>query len=265
VAVTAYDAGARGIPTAIWLLDVLRGTATKFTFDWGAGVPVWSPDASRIALSYDNRPGPPTLYLKPTSGGTRYDLLVEEGGNQPTDWSLDGRTIVHEHRFGVKMQNDLGLLSPRGEHKDRPFLATAANETGGRISPDGRWMAYTSDESGRSEIYLASFPEPLGSTRISTEGGTQAEWRRDGRELYYRTPNRKLMAVSIKAGANFDAGTPHELFELPLEPPPWIQGGADQRVYAPSADGQRFLIAVPLGEESSAPITVVFNWAAGLK
>jgi hypothetical protein len=92
-----------------------------------------------------------------------------------------------------------------------------------------------------------------------------AERRRDGRELFYRTPDRKLMAVAIRAGTTFDAGMPKELFELPPEPPAWIQGGLDQRVYAPSADGQRFLIGVPVGEEPSTPITVVLNWTAGLK
>jgi len=113
--------------------------------------------------------------------------------------------------------------------------------------------------------YVTSYPEPRGMTRISTDGGAQAEWRRDGQELFYRSPDRKLMVVPIKGGATFDAGTPHALFELPPEPPAWIQSGVDQRVYAPSADGQRFLIGVPVGEKSSAPITVVLNWTAGLK
>jgi eukaryotic-like serine/threonine-protein kinase len=264
VAVTAYEAGAKGLPTAIWLLDVLRGTATKFTFEFGAGIPVWSPNGARIAFSYDNRPGPPTVYLKSTGGPEQYDLLVESGEAWSTDWSSDGHTIVYEHRE-AKTQNDLWLISVSGQHKPRPFLATPANETGGRISPDGRWIAYTSDESGRNEIYVTSFPEPRGTTRISTDGGMQPEWRRDGNELFYRTQDRRLMAVPIKGGAALDAGKPHSLFELPPEPPAWIQGEADQRVYAPSADGQRFLIAVPVGEGSSAPITVVLNWDAELK
>jgi serine/threonine protein kinase len=264
VAVTAYESGAKGIPTAIWLLDGFRGTATKFSFQFGAGIPVWSPDGARIAFSYDNRPGPPTVYLKPTGGPEQYDLLVEAGGNQPTDWSADGDTVVLEHR-DPKTQNDLWPTSVSGERKSRPLLATPANETGGRLSPDGRWMAYTSDESGRNEIYVISLLEPHGATRISTDGGMQPEWRRDGSELFYRTPDRKLMAVPLKAGAVFDAGKPHELFTLPPEPPAWIQGGADQRVYAPSADGQRFLIGAPVGEGSSTPITVILGWDGALK
>jgi eukaryotic-like serine/threonine-protein kinase len=265
VAVTAYEASAKGLPTAIWLLDIFRGTATKFSFEFGAGNPVWSPDGSRIAFSYDNKPGPPTAYLKSIGSQEQYDLLVEAGGNQPTDWSADGLTIVHEHRE-VKTQNDLWLTSVGAKHESRAFLATAANETGGRVSPDGRWMAYTSDESGRNEIYVSTFPGPRGTTRISTDGGMQAEWRRDGRELFYRTPDRKLTAVPINTWTTFDAGKPHELFELPPEPPAWIQGGTDQRVYAPSADGRRFLIALPVGEgTTSTPITVVVNWDAELK
>jgi len=164
-----------------------------------------------------------------------------------------------------KTRNDLWLLSLSDGRRVIPFLRLPFNETGGRISPDGRWMAYASDESGRDEIYITSYPEPRGTTRISTDGGAQVEWRRDGRELFYRALDRKLMVVPIRGGANFDAGTPQTLFELPTEPPAWIQGGVDQRVYAPSADGQRFLIGVPVGEESSTPITIVLNWTAGLK
>jgi Tol biopolymer transport system component len=264
VAVTAYEAAAKGLQSAIWLLDAVRGAATKFTFEWGAGVPVWSPDTARIALSYDNRAGPPTIYSKNAAGPGGYELLVEAGGNQPTDWSADGRTLVYEHRE-TTTQNDLWVMSLSSERQARPLLATPANETGARISPDGRWIAYVSDESGRNEVYVTSFPEVRGSTRISTDGGTQPEWRRDGRELFYRTPGRKLIAVPVKTGVAFDAGAPKELFELPAEPPAWIQGGIDQRVYAPSADGERFLIAVPVDEESSSPITVVLNWTAALK
>ncbi len=160
---------------------------------------------------------------------------------------------------------DLWLLPLSGDHKSRPFVATPANEFGGRISPDGRWMAYTSDESGKDEVYVTSYPEPRDSTRISSDGGTQVEWRRDGRELFYRAPDRKLMAVPIRGAATFEPGTPQALFELPLNPPAWIQGGVDQRVYAPSSDGQRFLIGVPVAEGSSAPISVVLDWTATLK
>jgi hypothetical protein len=145
------------------------------------------------------------------------------------------------------------------------LIATPANETGGEYSRDGRWLAYVSDESGRNEVYVTSFPELHDTTRISKAGGMQPEWRHDGSELFYRTLDRKLMGVPTKAGATFDAGNPHVLFELPPEPPRWMQGGVDQRVYAPSADGQRFLIGVPVGEGTSTPITVVVNWDAELK
>jgi len=266
VAVTAYDENVKGIRTVIWLLDVLRGTTTKFSFESGAGVPVWSPDGTRIAFSYDNRAGPPTVYVKPVAAPGQTDLIVDVGGNQPTDWSSDGQEIVYEHRnVGTSTRNDVFVTAVSGDRKSRAFLATTANETGGRISPDRRWMAYTSDESGRNEIYVTSFREPHGAIRISTDGGTQPEWRRDGKELFYRVPNRKLMAVSIKVGTTFDAGEPHVLFELPPDPPTWLQGGLDQRVYAPSHDGQRFLIAVPVGEAASPPITVVLNWDGELK
>jgi Tol biopolymer transport system component len=263
VAVTRYET-ANNFRSVIWLIDSARGTLAKLTFEnGGAGMPVWSRDSARVVFA-SGRNGPPTLYQRRIGDLGQAELLVKGGDNHPTDWSSDGHTIVYEV-LDNKTRNDLWLLSLADGRKSIPFLRSQFNETGGRISPDGRWMAYTSDETGRDEIYVTSFPEPHGATRISTDGGAQAEWRRDGRELFYRAPDRKLMAVPIQGGANFDAGTPHALFELPPEPPAWIQSGVDQRVYAPSADGQRFLIGVPAGEESSAPITVVLNWTAALK
>jgi hypothetical protein len=264
VAVTRYETGDNNFQSAIWLLDAVRGTLAKLTFEkGGAGIPVWSPDSARIVFA-SGRHGPPTLFQRRLEDLGPDELLVKGGDNHPTDWSSDGHTIVYEV-LDDKTRNDLWLLSLPDGRKSIPFLRSPSNETGGRISPDRRWMAYASDESGRDEIYVTSYPEPRGATRISTDGGAQSEWRRDGRELFYRAPDRKLLAVPIKDGANFDAGTPHALFELPPQPPAWIQSGVDQRVYAPSADGQRFLIGVPVGEESSAPITVVLNWTAGLK
>jgi Tol biopolymer transport system component len=264
VAVTRYQPGEGGLRTAIWLFDIPRGTPTKFTFEAGAGDAVWSPDGARIVFASDPI-GPPSLYQKLTFGGGQNELLVRAiVTSVPTDWSADGRNIVYDV-FDPKTKGDLWLLPTSGERKPKPFLQTPFNETDGRISPDGKWMAYVSDESGNSEVYVTGYPEPRGKWLISTNGGTQPEWRREGRELFYRAPDRKLMAVPIERGAGFEAGRPQPLFELPPEPGPWIQGGGDQRVYAPAADGQRFLISRPIGEESSAPITVVLNWTAGLK
>ena len=263
VAVTRYEPDEKDLHSAVWLFDAQRGTPTKFTFEWGSGMPVWSPDASHIAFA-SVREGPPVIYQKPSGGQGQEELLLKGGDNHPTDWSSDGRTIVYEV-LDAKTKNDLWLLSPSGERKSVPFLQSPFNETGGRISPDGRWMAYTSDESGREEIYVTSYPEPRGKWRISAEGGTQAEWRHDGRELFYRAPDRKLMAVPINSGTTLDAGRPQALFEIPPDAGPWLQGGVDQREYAASSDGQRFLIGFPVGEEPSSPLTVVVNWIAGLK
>ncbi|PYT58963.1 MAG: hypothetical protein DMG35_15905 [Acidobacteria bacterium] len=263
VAVTRYEPGEKGLHTAIWLLDALQGAPTKFTFEWGVGMPVWSPDAGRIVFA-SAREGPPTLYQRPAGGQEQEESLLKGGDNHPTDWSADGHTIVYEV-LDAKTKNDLWLLPLSGERKSVPFLRSPFNETGGRISPDGLWMAYTSDESGRDEIYVTSYPEPRGKWRISTEGGTQAEWRRDARELFYRAPDWKLMAVPINSGTRLNAGRPRALFEIPPDARPWLQGGVDQREYAASSDGQRFLIGVPVGEESSTPLTVVVNWTAELK
>lgn len=175
VAVTPYETGENNFHSAIWLLDTVRGTLAKLTFEkGGAGMPVWSPDAARIVFA-SGKAGPPTLYQRRTGDLGQDELLVKGGDNHPTDWSADGHTIVYEV-LDDKTRNDLWLLSLSDGRKAIPFLRSPFNETGGRISPDGRWMAYASNESGRDEIYVTSYPEPRGTTRISTDGGAQAEW-----------------------------------------------------------------------------------------
>jgi Tol biopolymer transport system component len=145
-----------------------------------------------------------------------------------------------------------------GERQPFVFLHGDFNESQGQFSPDGNWMAYTSDESGTPQINVVSFPKPGGVRQVSTAGGNQPRWRRDGKELYYVALDRKLMAVSVKTGATFEAETPHPLFEtqLPTNLP--------RQAYAVSPDGQRFLLAVP-AESAGGPLILIQNWAAGLK
>ncbi len=178
----------------------------------------------------------------------------------PTSWSEDGRFIYFQ-QIGVSSKSKgryaIWVFSVP-DRKATPFLQSEFNETLPQLSPDGRWMAYVSDESGRNEIYVQPFPGPGGKWQVSTNGGSYPLWRRDGKELFYFAPGRKLMAVEVKAGSTFEAGLPKFLFETRLK-----SGG--NRQYDVSSDGQRFLINLAVGEESSAPITLVLNWTAELK
>ena len=146
-----------------------------------------------------------------------------------------------------------------GDRKPFPFLQTEFNETQAQLSPDGRWVAYNSDESGKSEVYVRPFPAGDGKWQISTNGGVQARWRRDGKELFYLArDSSKLMAVEVKAEKTFVASVPKALFETRMNAPNFFY------LYAASANGQRFLLPSPVQETASAPLNVVVNWTAAL-
>jgi hypothetical protein len=141
-----------------------------------------------------------------------------------------------------------------------PFLQTEFNESQAQFSPDGKWIAYTSDESGAPEVYVQTFPVPGGKRRISTSGGSQPRWRQDGKELFYIAGDRKLMAVDVKLGAMLEAGVPKTLFAARI-----LTLTAYRNHYAVTADGQRFLINSMIEEIGTGPISVVVNWTADLK
>ena len=174
----------------IWLLDLERdGLPTRFTFDAAADVvPVWSPDGSRVAFS-SSRQGNLDLYQKASSGAGAEELLLADDGNSiPTSWSPDGRFLLYSR---VGLQSDIWVLPLFGDRKPFPFVQMPANQGNARFSPDGRWIVYTSIESGRTEVYVAPFSSsggaPAGKRQISTGGGTQPNWRQDGREIVYLT------------------------------------------------------------------------------
>jgi len=242
-----------GKQSAIWILDVTRSTALKVTFDPVSLGPVWSPDSAAVAYG-SARDGPPSLFQKAVSGSSQDVLLFKsQGSNVPTDWcgQADGRSILFV-AGAEKTQSDVWMLPLTGERKPIAVLRTPSNEVDAHCSPDSRWLAYSSDESGRQEIYVTSFPTPGGKWPISTSGGTEPRWRRDGTELFYLAPDRTVMSVRVGAGATFEAGAVTPLFQ--------IRGSS----YAPSADGRRFVTNDPVGEPAPQPITIVFNWTAGL-
>jgi Tol biopolymer transport system component len=169
----------------------------------------------------------------------------------PSSWSPDGKFLIYWAQDPQRGW-DLWSLPSSGDRKPQPLLQTKANERYGRVSPDGNWLAYRSDESGTNEIYVTQFPQPARSWRISTSGGTEPHWRGDGKELFFVAGN-KLMAASVSSGVEFQAGTPQPLFDIE---------GVN---YAPSKDGQRFLVSVVTDKAPAPLINVVLNWTAGLK
>jgi Tol biopolymer transport system component/predicted Ser/Thr protein kinase len=254
----ADDAG-RGAD--IWVYDVARGLRTRFTFGASrVNEAIWSPDGSRIVFN-SSRKSSLDLYQKDSNGAGNEETLLESNADKyPDSWSTDGKFLLYE-TLGSSRTSDLFLLPLTGDHKPFPLLQTQVGGTGdGQISPDGRWVAYDSNESGRNEVYVAPFPGPGGKWQISTAGGTHPRWRHDGSEIFYLAPDSKLMAASVSGkGAGFEVGAVKLLF------PTRVVAFGGLYNYAVSADGQRFLINTTPQQAASSPITVVLNWAGGLK
>jgi len=218
---------------------------------------VWSPDGGTVVFSSD-RDGNFDLFEKPASGeGEEKPLLKNEEMKIASDWSRDGRYIAFSSR-AQKTNWDIWVLPTFGDRKPIPVVVGAFLELTPAFSPDGRFIAYQSNESGRPEIYVRSFPGPGGKWQVSTSGGVDPRWRSDGKELFYRALDQKLMAVEIQVAASFQAGIPRPLF------PGRTQPGTARNKYLSTADGQRFLFVAPLGRESMVPTTVVLNWSAEL-
>jgi Tol biopolymer transport system component len=248
--------------TDLCLLDVERGVAGRFTSNSGA-FPIWSPEGRTILYSAGS---PLNLFRKESSGARDAKRLSHSPNYQlATDWSRDGRWLLY-YEITPGSQRDLWVLpvtpdgKPAPNATPRPYLQTPFNEWWGRFSPEGppRWVAYQSDETGRREVYIQAFPEPRGATRISTGGGQYPQWGAGARELFYVSPDNKLMVVSLKLGANtVEASTPHELFLLPSVEVGWSP-------YDATPDGQRFLVRATPGQ-AAQPLTVIVNWPALLK
>jgi eukaryotic-like serine/threonine-protein kinase len=247
----------------LWLFDLSRaGGATRLTLGTGiAEYPIWSRDGKRIVFTFGNN----VLRQKLASGeGDEQELVrsISAGVVQATDWSPDGRFLLYTIAASMATTLDLWVLSGQ-DPKPVPFVRTQFAEHQGRFSPTGRWVAYVSDESGRSEVYVRGFTEDFSSGSASTGGrvlvsrggGTAPRWRGDGRELFYLAPDGKMMAVEVIAQQEFTGGTPTPLFQTP---PGAIVGDV-------TADGKRFLLVTPVGPSASVPFTVVLNWTAALK
>jgi eukaryotic-like serine/threonine-protein kinase len=253
-----YSTGSQNATGDLWLYDVAHGTTQRFTFGpFSAQWPLWSPDSASVLFSL--RPQY-ELYRKATQTSAKEESLGIRGVNtRATSWPGDGKLLVYS-QTGDTTKDDLWLLPLDGDRKPKLFKQTPFNETGGQISPDGRWMVYNSDASGQFDIYIEPMPAGGAQRQISVGGGQSPAWRSDGRELYFVSGN-KLMAVDVKPGTDLTFGTPHELFSGSN-----LINDYRQRAVYPSADGSQFLALLPAGDAPAAlPITVVTNWQAGLK
>jgi Tol biopolymer transport system component len=232
---------------------------------------VWSPDGQRIVFSASRQKANSAnqndfdLYVRPASGqGAEELLLAAPGGESAHSWSPDGQFIAYVNDIALfgdatpVVDTDIWVLPLSGERKPSRFLPTPFLESQPRISPDGRWMAFVSNESGRNEIYVASFPSPSTKVPISAASGTQPRWRGDGREIFYMGSGGRLMAVSVQGlGARFDVGESRDLFTIR---PRGLVGSP----YDVTPDGERFLVN-ELVDVPEQPVTLVVNWLAGLK
>jgi len=245
----------------VWLLDVSRGTTSRFTSGGNNFNPIWSPDGSRIAFSAVNQSTRSyALYQKSLSGNESPQHAVAVGSDAAQyDWSRDGKFVVFGQADQKSSKRQLWLLPMDGDHKPVPYIQAPFNVDFGQISPDGHWLAYMSDESGKNEVYAAAIPANGPASQISIAGGSFPRWRRDGRELFYIDPERRLMSVSIQSGKTIEAGKPQSLFAIQAD---LTSFGIP---YQPTADGQRFLFRDNASGDTPAPMTVVLNWTAGLK
>ena len=248
----------------LWVRDLTRGTETRITEN--AQAPFWSPQDDRIVFE-SPRTGDAKLYQRSSNGSGQDELIRQRTLSPwPTQWSRDGRYVVY-FEVGSKNKRDIWVLPTEASGKPIPFLTTGADEFMGQLSPDNHWMAFTSDRSGRREVYVRPFPAGDGEWTISLAGGQAPRWRGDGNELYFIGADGKLIAVPVKgtvAGAkpSFESGTAVALFDAHL-----VVAGRDTAFqYDVTADGQRFLIDVRAPGAASTPsLTVVTNWAGGLR
>ncbi|MGH2567608.1 MAG: hypothetical protein ACRDGA_04665, partial [Bacteroidota bacterium] len=261
--VDLFDPQSRNID--VWLCEIARDVWTRFTFDPAVDRdPLWSPDGGRIVFG-SNRTGRYHLYQRASSGAGSEEILLESNDDKrATSWSLDNKFLAYTTLGNPKTLADMWVLplnvqKAESDRKQILFLQTEFVETLGAFSPDGKWIAYQSNESGKSQVYVRPFPGPGGKYQISTTGGTRAKWRKDGKELFYLSDDNKLMAAEVKpAGTTFEVVQVRPLFTTS----PFLGGG----VYDVTADGQRFLVnTTGAGEELSSPITLVVNWDAEAK
>jgi len=245
----------------IYVFELAGGNPARLTFDAANhnAFVAWSPDGRRMVFHSTRQGG---QLLEKAGAGNEEPAAPGQPAGTTSDWSQDGRFVVYDV-IDPKTRTDIWLLPMTGERKPAPLLATKFHEMQGQFSPDGRWIAYASDESGQFEVYVRPFPSGGEQWRVSTGGGDSPRWRRDGKEVFYLAPDGKIMAVPVTAGSTLQTGPPQALFQS--------QGLTSVGVlrqavhWDVTADGQRFLVVAPEVQAAGVPITVVVNWHAGLR
>jgi Tol biopolymer transport system component len=236
----------------VWVGDVSRSVLTKLDLgDDEYERPVWSPDGTRLALTFGSlRLGPPVLSLLSLRAGSSPEPILPLGQNQSAeDWSPDGRFLLYAVRAGP--QAGLWVAYADGERKPRPLLTGVFDPAHAQFSPDGRWIAFCLAESGRSEVYVTAFPELGERVRVSASGGSRPRWRRDGREIFYVSRDNEMIATPIRLASEAQVGAPQRLFRI--NPAGWQD-------YDVTSDGERFLAVVTVPVPDADAITVTVNW-----
>lgn len=246
----------------IWVIDLARDTGIRLTSVFSQ-LPLWSSDGSHIVFqSSTNEVGKRGIVQKTANGVGELELLLN-GVNFPHDMSPDGRFILFTRR-GEKTRLDTWALPLFGDRKEIPLLNSAFDEREPQVSPDGRWLAYCSDESGSYEIYVRPFSADAkvgdDKRRVSTNGGSEVKWRANGQELFYVAEDGKMMSAPVKtSGAAIEFGTPHALFKTRI-----FGQQAILHEFDVTPDGQRFIVGTLIGEPKAPPPTVILNWTADL-
>ena len=257
---------AEGSSPDVWVWDLARGVSTRLSTGLALdAVPVWSPGGDEVAF-VSLRAGNPDIYLRRADGGGEEQAVAATSQSEwPSDWSRDGKYLLYD-QSDPETGRDLWYLE-RGEDgsgwEPHPFLQEPSAQAAPKFSPNGRYVAYVSDESGQPEVYVQPFPEGGRKVTVSSGGGSHLRWSRDGKELFY-VQGEKLMVVAVSTEGEFSAGSPTELFEHP-----GLRSSVNYPNYDVSLDGQRFILPQPVGyDETEAPqatIRVVLNWYAEFK
>jgi Tol biopolymer transport system component len=255
IAMDLYDIKVRN--SDVWLYEIGRGVNTRFTFDPAVDwYPIWSPDGSQIVFS-SNRKGHYDLYGKIPTGAANEEIIVESGEDKsPTDWSPDGKFVLF-HSSHPKTKSDIWAVPMTGDRKPIPFLQTDYSESNAKFSPDMKWIAYQSDESGPNQIYVRPFPGPGAKWQVSTSGGTRPSWHRNGKEIFFLNGGKIMSAEVNGSGSTFEPG------KVKLHFDPLSVGAINVRDI--SDDGQSILVEIPRSRQSATPLTLIVNWDAELK